>query len=391
MWGPSTPYQLGWTYDPHGGIGLAGSSAFPFFKFVTTPGKRPPNGVMMDNYDSKTSLTFQTNRPLWPGATLDLTAKTDVGYSLQQRVITNANGDPTFTNVNKRQTIERSFISLPFFFTNDNVDHVLELYSQRRNAILATADTNKRNAMLLQALNESFVEGFESLQLFGGEAAKIMPAINWTLRWDGIEKLWGLRDIAQRIYLEHAYQSTYKENATITDNGRVVDIQEIRTGFQPLVGVNMSFDEKRLNGLLTATVRYSITEAHSLAGSARSTIQKENTHELQVQASYLRRGMSLNLLGLELKNDIEFTFLTQLRRNIQSRIEVDEYPSQQARTVNGQTQITIEPRARYTVSNRVTASAFVRYEGNFTEGASTPGYSTTQVGVDIRLSISGGR
>lgn len=391
MWGPSTPYQLGWTYDPHGGIGLAGSSAFPFFKFVTTPGKRPPNGVMMDNYDSKTSLTFQTNRPLWPGATLDLTAKTDVGYSLQQRVITNANGDPTFTNVNKRQTIERSFISLPFFFTNDNVDHVLELYSQRRNAILATADTNKRNAMLLQALNESFVEGFESLQLFGGEAAKIMPAINWTLRWDGIEKLWGLRDIAQRIYLEHAYQSTYKENATITDNGRVVDIQEIRTGFQPLVGVNMSFDEKRLNGLLTATVRYSITEAHSLAGSARSTIQKENTHELQVQASYLRRGMSLNLLGLELKNDIEFTFLTQLRKNIQSRIEVDEYPSQQARTVNGQTQITIEPRARYTVSNRVTASAFVRYEGNFTEGASTPGYSTTQVGVDIRLSISGGR
>ena len=391
MWGASTAYQLGWVGSPHGGISMAGSSAFPFFKFETDPGKRPANGVMMDNYDSKTSITFQTNRPLWPGATIDITAKTDVGYSLNQRVVTDANGTPTFTNINKRQTIERTYISLPFFFTNDNIGTVLDLYYQRRTAILALPDTNRRNALLLQALNESFVEGFESLQLFTGEAAKIMPALNWTLRWDGIEKLWGLRDIAQRVYLEHGYQSTYKENATINDNGRVVEIQEVRTGFQPLIGLNMSFDEKKLNGLLTATLRYSITEAHSLAGSARSTIQKENTHEIQVQASYIRRGMSLHILGLELKNDIEFTFLTQIRRNLQSRIEVDEYPSQQARTVNGQTQITIEPRARYTVSNRVTASAFFRYEGNFTEGASTPGYSNTQVGVDIRLSISGGR
>lgn len=391
MWGPSTAYQLGFTGSPHGGIELQGSGAFPFFKFASTPGPRPANGVMLDNYDSKTTFTFQTNRPLWPGATLDLTAKTDIGYSLNQRVVTDAAGGTTFNNVNKRQTIERTYISLPFFFTNDNVDHVLALYNERKAAVLNDPDTNRRNALLLQALNESFLKGFESLQLFTGEAAKIMPALNWTLRWDGIEKLFGLRNIAQRVYLEHGYQSTYKENATINDNGRIVEIQEVRTGFQPLFGVNMSFDEKRLNGLLTATVRYSLTEAHSLASSARATIQRENTHEIQIQASYLRRGMSLSFLGLELKNDLEFTFLTQFRRNLQSRIEIDEYPAQRPRTVNGQTQITIEPRARYTISNRVTASAFFRYEGNFTEGASTPGYSTSQVGVDIRLSISGGR
>ena len=59
--------------------------------------------------------------------------------------------------------------------------------------------------------------------------------------------------------------------------------------------------------------------------------------------------------------------------------------------VDGTTQITIEPRAKYTISNRVTASAFVKYEGNFSEGAANPGFSTTQVGLDIRLSISGGR
>ncbi|MGA0834199.1 MAG: hypothetical protein ACO3QO_06750, partial [Candidatus Kapaibacteriota bacterium] len=114
-------------------------------------------------------------------------------------------------------------------------------------------------------------------------------------------------------------------------------------------------------------------------------------HEFQLQASYLRRGMSLKFLGMDLNNDMEFTFLAQVRQNKQSRYEIDEFPALQGRVVNGTTQITIEPRARYTISTRVTASAFVRYEGNFSEGATNPGFSSTQVGVDIRLSISGGR
>jgi cell surface protein SprA len=350
---------------------------------------------MDDAYNSKTSLQFQTNRPLWPGATLDLIAKSDVSYSLTQRVVADGDGIPTFTNVIKRQGTDRTFISFPDFFpfkiADDNIDHVLRLYNERKAQITGVTDSTELNARLLEALNDAFVEGFESLQLFSGEAARMMPALNWTLRWDGIEKFPLFRGLAQRIFLEHAYQSTYKEVSTINDNGRVVEAQEVRTGFQPLIGMNLSFDERRLEGLLTATLRYSVTEAHMLAGSARGTIQKENSHELQIQASYLRRGMTLRFLGLELKNDLEFTFLTQLRRNLTGRIEVDEYPNAAARTVNGTTQITIEPRARYTVSNRVTASAFFRYEGNFTEGASTPGFSSTQVGVDIRLSISGGR
>jgi hypothetical protein len=53
--------------------------------------------------------------------------------------------------------------------------------------------------------------------------------------------------------------------------------------------------------------------------------------------------------------------------------------------------IMIEPRARYTVSNRLTATAFLKYTGNFTSGAANPGFSTTEAGVEVRLAISGGR
>ena len=395
MWGASTPYQLGLIGDPHGDLILSGQSAFPFFKFDTRPGLRPPNGVMQDDYNSRTTFQFQTNRPLWPGATLDLNMRTDISFNQNQRVVTDAAGVPTFTNVNKRQTIDRTFISFPDFMSfglaNDNVDNVIRLYQERRAEIEADPDTTGRNSRLLDALTQSFREGFESLQIFGGEAAKVMPALNWTLRWDGIDKIWPFRGIAQRIFLEHSYQSTYQENARINDNGRIVEVQEVRRGFQPLIGLNMTFDEQKLDGLLTANVRYSVTSSHSLAGSAKNTIQREDSHEFQVQASYLRRAMSLKFLGLDLTNDMEFTFLAQVRQSLQSRYEIDEYPALESRTVNGTTQITIEPRARYTISNRVTASAFVRYEGNFSEGATTPGFSSTQVGVDVRLSISGGR
>ena len=393
-WGPSTAYQLGLISNPHGGINLATSSAFPFFRFETTEGKRPANAVMQDDYNQKSNFQFQTNRPLWPGATLDLNMRTDVGYSRNQRVITDAAGTPTFTNVIKRQTVERSFISfpdMPFGLFGDNVESVITLYNERKAVIEADPDTTTRSARLLEALSTSFREGFESLSPFTSEISRIMPAINWTLRWDGIEKIGPFRGIAQRIFLEHSYQSTYTENARINDNGRFVEVQQVKSGFTPLIGLNLAFDERKLNGLLTATARYSVTTTHGLNSSARSTISRETSHEMQIQASYLRRGVTLKIFGLDLQNDLEFTFNAQVRKSLRAQYDILEYKGPDGSLVTGTTQIIIEPRARYTISNRVTASAFFRYEGNFSEGAANPGFSTTQVGLDIRLSISGGK
>jgi len=393
-WGPSTPYQLGFTSNPHGGIAVVGSSAFPFFKFESSTGLRPASAVMQDDFTQRNTVQLQTSRPLWPGATLDLTMKSDFGYSKNQRVLTDANGVPSFSNVNVRQTLDRTFVSFPPWFTfglsNDGVDEVVRLYNERAAVINTETDTTKRNQQLLEALALSFREGFESLQLFTGELARIAPALNYTLRWDGIEKFGPLKGIAQRIFLEHGYQSSYQENAHVNDNGRIIDVQQVKTGFQPLIGINMNFDEKALKGTLTGTVRYNVTQSHSLNTSARNTISQETSHEIQVNASYLRRGVSLKFLGLDLENDMEFSFLTQIRRSLQGRFDVADFKNDPD-LVQGTTQITIEPRARYTISQRVTASAFVRYEGNFSSGAANPGFSTTQVGVDIRLSISGGR
>ena len=123
--------------------------------------------------------------------------------------------------------------------------------------------------------------------------------------------------------------------------------------------------------------------------TARSTISRETSHEIQIQASYLRRGVSLKIFGLDLQNDLEFTFNAQVRKNLRAQYDVLDYKGPGGSVVNGTTQIIIEPRARYTISNRVTASAFFRYEGNFSEGAANPGFSTTQVGLDSDFPFPG--
>ena len=394
IWGPSTAYQLGLIRNPHGSIGVEGSPTFPFFRFTADVGVRPPNGVMQDDYNQKTTIQLQSSRPLWPGATLDLTMKSDFGFSRNQRVVTDAAGIPTFTNVTQRQTLDRTFISLPDFLSfglaNDNVENVIRLYNERRGPIEAVADSSRRNQLLMEALSTSFREGFESAQLWAGDLARIMPALNWTLRWEGIEKLPFFKGVAQRVFLEHGYASTYTENARVNDNGRIIEVQQVQVGFKPLVGITANFDEKALKGVLTASLRYNTTTSHSLNAAARAAISLEEAHEVQIQASYLKRGVTMKFLGFDTENDLELSFLAQYKKSLQSRYDVANFDPNAA-VVQGTTQITIEPRARYTISSRVTASAFARYDGNFNEGATSPGYSTTQVGVDIRISISGGR
>lgn len=395
-WGPSAAYQLGLVGSPHAGFRIRGSSSFPFFGFDTEQGLRPPNAVLPENFSQGNSLEFRTSRQLWEGANLDLSWKSQFTFNKNQTVITDAEGNQSFTNVTATETFTRSYLSLPKFLffapLNNTVEHVIALYNEKLPAINATAgsDTVKRNQLMSNALSESFHDGLESFKFLPLAIRKIMPSVNWSFRWDGIEK-WGLLGgVARRIALEHTYASTYSEGARITDNGRYVDMQTVELGFQPLIGLTMSFDETKLKGTLTGTVRYNTKTSYSLA-SATSNISRNSSSELSIQGTYSRRGFKFALLGIDLENDLEFGFLGSYKKNQRANYDLLKLSSPSGQTIDGTTQITIEPSARYSMSNRVTARLFFRYEGTINEGAATPGFSTTQVGLDIRISISGGR
>ena len=399
QWGPSMAYQLGLVTEPHGSFSFVGSNRFPFFGFETNPGKRPPNAVLQDNFNQKTTLEMKTSRPLWEGATLDLTWKTEYTFNRNQTVVTDSMGTPTFTNVMATESFTKTSLNLPTFFGlnifNDDIERVIELFEGKKaNIVGMNVDSIVKNRMILNALSESFHDGLTSFELITGAIGKFLPSVNWGLRWEGIEKwdIWG--GIPKKISLEHVYTSKYTETAQTTDNGRFIQGQQVQMGFQPLIGITASFDEKKLNGVLTATLRWNMTNAYQLTMANRSTVSKQHTSEFQAQASYTLKGFEFPLFGIQLKNDLEFSFLGSYKRNQRVTYDVsgtEYYGGTDGRTLDGNSQLILEPRARYSISDKLSAAFFIRYEGTFNEGAAANSFHSFQTGLDIRLSIAGGR
>ncbi len=400
IYGPSLAYQLGLISNPHGSFRVVPSASFPFFGFETFTGRRPPNAVLQDNFNQQSNLTISTNRPLWPGAVLDLRWTSIYAFNKNQTVITEEDGIPRFTNIIAMESYTRSYLAFPSFLginLGGDIEDVVDNYRQKELEIeQLDLDDIAKNRAKQNALSESFHETLEAISIFKGQVGKFLPAVNWELRWDGLEKwdIWS--SIIKRASLQHRYQSQYQETAQLTDNGRIVTQQQINYGFQPLIQITLGFDEKKLDGQLTSTIRYNTTTTYQLQSSNRSLIQRQSTEEFTIQANYLLRGWEFPLLGFKFKNDLEFSLMSSVKLNKRHTYDIldDESfqgPGNPGRTLDGNTQILIEPRARYSISNRLTAAFFIRYEGTFTEGAAQPGFSTTQVGLDIRLSIAGGR
>ncbi|MBX3045241.1 MAG: cell surface protein SprA [Candidatus Kapabacteria bacterium] len=404
--GPSWAYQMGLIEHPHGGFNLLPSASFPFIRAETYPGLRPANARLQDNFRQTTNLEIKTSRPLWEGARIDLNWKTEVGFNKNQTVVTDEFGNPSFTNIISVESFNRTFHTFPTIFGlnvfNNSIENVIRLYEQEKVFIDQAWEAGiindvERNQRYQEALNNSFYEGLEAFSLSKGGAGKFLPAVNWSIRWEGLEKFALWKNLITRMSVDHQYVSTYQENAQITDNGRAVLTQTVQYGFQPFIGVNVAFDEDMLDGILTATLRWSNTKSYNINNAARASVNSQLTNEITAQASYTMRGFEFPIFGINLKNDLEYSFLLTYKRNKRHTFDItrpsDTYAgdNSEGETLDGNTQIIVEPRARYSLSSRLTASFFVRYEGTFTEGAAQPGFHTTQVGFDLRISIAGGR
>ena len=401
IYGPNFAYQLGLISNPHGGFDLTSSDKFPYFGFDTYTGLRPPDGVMQDNFKQRSSLEVRTSRPLWKNATLDMNWKSELGFNENKTVTTDENGVPSFSNIMATESFNRTFLTFPSVFGSNlfgnTIENVVDAFNQQKvNIVNSDLDTLTKNRRLQEALSNSFFEELEAFSFTSGRVGKFLPSFNWVLRWEGLEEYPFIKDYVKRMTFEHSYVSTYQENAQITDKGRNVQNQVVQYGFQPLLGLTASFDEEKMGGTLTATLRWSNNKSFNLTSSNRSTISSQTTNEITAQASYTQEGFSFPLFGINLENDLEYSFLFTYKGNNRATYnvldpETYEGENNEGTTLDGNTQIIVEPRIRYQMSNIVTASLFVRYEGTFTEGAAQPGYHTTQFGLDIRMSISGGR
>jgi cell surface protein SprA len=413
--GPGAAYQLGLIADPHGKLDFGFKSAFPFISVAEEPGVRAPNIYVQDNFSQDNNLTASTDRALWPGASLNLNWRVAWKMNQNYSVTTDANGlqDPRAPrNMLTTGSLERTYLSLPDFLFfgvfNNDIEGVVDEYARRKSQIAepvappqGTTDTSITNAynralvaynrQLTDVLSKTFEQQLEVLNWLPGNISKYLPRVNWTFQWNGLENLPFLKGWAQNASIRHAYTSTFNRNFRSTEDGEVPETQTVRRGFSPLIQLNVTGRPDVFNGTATGSITYNTTTDFNLITAAQSEISKELNSQLQLTLSYQKRGMTVPLFGLSLKNDIEFSTTFSYTRTNRKRFNLTDFKPEGNN--DGNTRISFRPSIRYSLSSAVTASAFISYDATIPddEGSRDIRRSTTKVGIDLRVGISGGR
>ncbi|MDQ7815693.1 MAG: cell surface protein SprA [Melioribacteraceae bacterium] len=344
-------------------------------------GERAPLGNLSDAYTHKNDLDLKTSRPLWEGAQLDLTWKVGWGLNKNTTLQTDSVGFVSVNNLVSTGTIDRSFLSLPpvFFlsFLDNGIKKVSELY-------------DKGSLNPSASLSDAFVKGFETFSVFSkipilSKLAKYIPRPNWNFNWTGLEK-YPLLSFAKRVSIQHTYSSSYSEGWKINPDGlQEVQSQRIDYGFQPLIGMNIQFDQL-LGGIFQSTIRYSAKSSFSLGVSTRNITESFN-RDINISASYSKSGFELPLFGISLKNDLEISFSYTSGKTSSLIYEMDDF-KEEGKPQEGKTNTTIEPKIKYVMSSRVTLSIFYRRTSIEPEGASRiPPTVTNEAGIDVHIAI----
>ncbi len=385
-YGPSRLYQFGIISDPSGKLHYKSKSGFPFFKFDLERGLRAPNANLSDQYNQTNRVQLRTSRPLWEGATLDLNWNLSWTFNKNTTLITDAEGVPTITSVAVGGSVERSFFSLPpvllFKMLKSNLEEVGKIYNARRTNASDTAPDDVK-------LAESFEKGMEALPFLRKIIGPLAPRMNYSLRWDGLEKTLSMTSIFERVSLDHSYMSGFTRQWRGNPNGgERTEAERINYGFAPLLGINATVKEF-WKGNLSTTLRYNTNSSYDLNLAARN-ILGTLTQEMSISLSYSRRGFEIPLFGLSLSNDIDFSATYSLAHNSRTTYEVNQLETNPKGTpLEGTTRTIFEPRLKYVLSSRVTASVYYRYtkvapdEG----GSLIPGTTTNEGGLDLRIAI----
>ncbi len=384
--GPSQLYQLGLISDPFGKLMYAPRKSFPFFSFYTVPGQRVGGIGLTDNFSNSNTMDIRTSRNLWTGARIDLSWHVGWSYNRNTTFTTDSLGNiiPTSLNTQVSGQVSRSFFTLPpvFIFSmfKSGINQVAAEYQNLQNSSPSTPQQN---------ISQAFLKGFETLPILDKIFGQYMPRMNYSFNWSGLENLPLFKSFASQVSLSNAYQSTYSQNWQDNNGGgQTTTAQSIAYGFQPLVGLNIAFKNWG-DASISGSVLYNTSDQYTLNPSAQ-TIAETYTGQLSVTADYAKRGFSLPLFGLNLKNDIDISASYSVSQSSNTSYKVTNI-SGGPEPLGGTDQISIELRFKYDVSQRVTASIYYKNTRIVPTVSSSPipGTTTNEAGVDIHVSIAG--
>ncbi len=393
--GPSRMYQLGLVSDPSATLRF--TNHFPFLEAVSYRGAEGwvPNSMgiraiganLTNDFSQKNDIGLKTNRPLWDGASLELNWKVSWQYHKVTTFATDSLlGLPLNGTSRTSGSVERSFMALPPVFLFKVFKSGLEDVGKRYDENIKSAEYQNNAG---GAAANAFEHGMETLPFLNKLLGQFVPRANWNLSWNGIEKLAGITSWVQSLSLNHSYHSTLRRDFHLENGAEVTDIERISYDFSPLIGVNATFKEL-LKGDVRGTFQYKTSTAYDLSMSNQK-ITEDVTTEMALTLNYSRHGFEFPLFGLHLKNDLEFSFTYSRAKKARRMHDPAMLQTNQDGTpLDGDIRTTMEPRIRYTLSARVTASVYYRYTRTAPdEGGSTiPGTTTNEAGLDLHIAIN---
>ncbi len=340
-------------------------------------GPRAPNAQLTDIYSQTNDLSLSTSRNLWEGATININWDVNWSYNKNTTLASDANGNTSISTVSSSGTISRTFLTFPpflfFSFLKSGVDRVHQL------------DPNA------QDLSDAFVQGFETFPILSklgpfSQLANYIPRPNWTFTWSGLQSIPFFHGFAKDVSLTHSYSSTYTEGwMTTIDGSREVQSQRIQYGFNPLIGLSITFKEL-WGGNLIGSAKYSTTTSYDL-GLSTNNITQTYSKSIGITAGYSKSGFDLPIFGISLKNDIQFSLTYSLDQNSSVLFDMLNF-NENGVPQDGTVRTTIEPSIKYTISSKVTLSIFYTRTSVQPEGASTiPPTVTNEAGLDVHISI----
>ncbi|NUN70786.1 MAG: hypothetical protein HUU02_13880, partial [Bacteroidetes bacterium] len=388
-YGPSRAYQLGLVSVPGANItDVFLKPAFPFIGFSTDADKQIRARGMRggDGFTQSNKLTFRTSRDLWTGARLDLNWSLGWNYSRTQTIYADSlTGRTTILNTTAGGSIERSFLTLPPTFIFSMFKSGIEQVAKQYQAAVPTDNTPNQD----QKLAKAFEDGFETLPVLKKVFGDYLPRVNYSMRWDGLEEFAIFKSFATKVSLDHAYQSSYsKVFKGSADGSTVTESQRINYAFSPLAGMSVSFKEL-FKGTMSGNVRYGSTVTYDLTPASKNIVETVG-NDLSVTASFSKTGFEIPLFGVSLQNDIDISFTYSVAQNSRTTFDVKGKQFNIKGTPGeGSSRTQMEPRVRYVLSSRVTASLFYRYtkiapdEG----GSKIPGSTSNEGGLDVHIAI----
>jgi len=383
--GPSRLYQLGFITDPSAEIkGIRLKNSFPFIGVDKERGLRAPNGNLVDNFTQSNKLDFKMSRELFRGFRIDLSWKVGWSYNRNETLTSDSLGVVTVRSVVTTGDVERSYFTFPEIFSirlfKNDIAEVANKFEAFR------ADTTDRRPDE-EKLAQAFEEGFETFPILKKVFGQFVPRANWTIRWDGLERFPYINKIASRVTLDHAYSSTFSRRwRGSLGIGQITESQRLTYGFTPFAGVNITFQDF-FKGNFGATFRYNATTTYDLSTASRNIVETVS-REISLSANFSRRGFAIPFFGLSLTNDIDMTLSYTYSRNSRKTFDVAKIEGGGI-PLEGLSRTVLEPRIKYVLSTRVSASLFYRYTSVQPDrGASRiPGTKTNEAGLDIRITI----